>query len=117
MSRERKVIITVSINTLVKVVKWLFRVFRKKKRNVIPIIVQHQGLTVVLPAEPKQKVLTLLKSARQKVMKRGKFGLPPVQKLCFRFGNVLLTNVNRTLKDYKIEDRVILDLLFKFGGD
>lgn len=87
-----------------------------KEKNRISITIRHGGQAVELEFNIHQKIKVVLEKTLKEFEER--FGLvPPPNNISYlRYGTVDLSDPEKTLEDYEIPDKAVLDLLFRSGG-
>lgn len=84
--------------------------------NKISIIIRHGGNSIELMFNIHQKIRKVLKDALTEFKEQYGIQPPPNDTPYLRYGNVDLTDLDKSLKDYGIPDKAVLDLLFQHGG-
>lgn len=87
-----------------------------KEKNRISLTVRHGGQSVGLEFNIHQKIKKVLDETLREFKER--YGLqPPANDLPYlRYGTLDLTDLEKSLKDYEIPDKAVLDLLFQYRG-
>lgn len=85
-------------------------------KNKLDLTVRHGGNEVFLSANIHQKVQHILNEALREF--RDKFGVAPLPNNVpfLRYGTTDLSDPNKSLEEYGIPDKAVLDLLFRPGG-
>ncbi len=84
--------------------------------NRISVIIRHGGHSIELEFNIHQKIRKVLKDALKEFKER--YGIvPPANDIPYlRYGNIDLTELDKSLEDYGVPDKAVLDLLFQHGG-
>ena len=87
-----------------------------EEKNRISVTIRHQGQVIELEFNIHQKIKKVLDEALKEFKDR--YGLqPPTNDVPYlRYGSVDLTDLEKSLKDYEIPDKAVLDLLFQHRG-
>jgi len=84
-------------------------------KNEVDLTVRHSGNEVFISANQHQKIQHILDEALKKFKEQGI--VPPANNTPFlRYGSTDLSDLNRSIADYGIPDKAVLDLLFRAGG-
>ena len=84
-------------------------------KNEVDVTVRHGGNEIFISANQHQKIQHILDEALRKFKDQGI--VPPPNNIPFlRYGSTDLSDLNRSLADYGIPDKAVLDLLFRAGG-
>lgn len=88
----------------------------EEHKNKIELTVRHGGNEVFLSANIHQKIQHILNEALKEF--KEKYGVvpPPNNAAFLRYGSTDLSDLSKSLEDYGIPDKAVLDLLFRAGG-
>ena len=87
-----------------------------KEKNRISITIRHGGQTVELEFNIHQKIKKVLDDTLKEFKDRYGLQPPPNNVPFLRYGNIDLAELDKSLKDYGIPDKAVLDLLFQYRG-
>lgn len=87
-----------------------------KEKNKSSLTIRHGGHVVELEFNIHQKIKKLLEEALKEFKER--YGLqPPANEVPYlRYGNENLSDLDKSIQDYGIPDKAVLDLLFEHRG-
>lgn len=87
-----------------------------KEKNRISVTIRHGGQAIELEFNIHHKIKKVLDESLKEFKER--YGLqPPANNVPYlRYGSVDLTDLEKSLKDYEIPDKAVLDLLFHPRG-
>lgn len=87
-----------------------------ENKNAVELTVRHGGNEVFISANQHQKIRHILDEALKKFKEQ--YGIvPPANNIPFlRYGTTDLSDMERSLAEYGIPDKAVLDLLFRAGG-
>lgn len=84
--------------------------------NKISIIIRHGGHSIELEFNIHQKIKKVLKDTLKEFKERYGIQPPPNDFVFLRYGSTDLTDLDKSLKDYGIPDKAVLDLIFQHRG-
>jgi len=87
-----------------------------EEKNRISVTIRHGGQAIELEFNIHQKIKKVLDESLKEFKER--YGLqPPANDVPYlRYGTIDLTDLEKSLKDYEIPDKAVLDLLFQPRG-
>lgn len=87
-----------------------------KEKNRISVTIRHGGQAIELEFNIHHKIRKVLDESLKEFKER--YGLqPPANNVPYlRYGSVDLADLEKSLKDYEIPDKAVLDLLFQPRG-
>jgi hypothetical protein len=86
-----------------------------REKNRVTIIIRHGGDTVSLDSNIHEKMKKVLADALKEFKELGVE--PPTNATVFlQYGNNNLTDLDKSLQEYNIPDKAVLDLVFQTRG-